>query len=97
MLFDPKIQARKDYLVAEVQTTLKAIRGLAHPDISDPFTDPTTLGQAVRKGILDAPHLKNNKIAKGTIKSGIINGACETINKNNKPVSEIERLAEFLN
>ncbi|HAE85708.1 MAG TPA: methionine synthase [Anaerolineaceae bacterium] len=96
MLADPAIQARKDHLIAEAQVTLKAIRNLAGPEVQDPLTDPATLGQAVRMGILDAPHLRASKIARGSIQTRIINGGCEAIDTDNQPLPERKRLAEFL-
>lgn len=103
MLKDPAVQSRKDHLIVEVQTTLEAIRNLAKSTdgaalagSSDPLTNPICLGQALRQGILDAPHLKNSKIARGTIRTRIINGACETLDQNNQPIREAQRLAEFL-
>ena len=96
MLADPAIQARKAYLIAEAQITLSAIRNLAGPEVQDPLTDPATLGKAVRVGIMDAPHLRASKIARGSIQTRIINGGCEAIDTNNQPLPERKRLAEFL-
>lgn len=96
MLKDPAIQARKDHLIAEAQVTLSAIRSLAGAEVQDPFTDPATLGKAVRMGILDAPHLRASKIARGSIQTRIINGGCEAIDAANQPLPEHKRLAEFL-
>ena len=96
MLADPVIQARKDHLIAEAQVTLQAIRNLAGPEVQDPLTDPATLGKAVREGILDAPHLRASKIARGSIQTRIINGGCEAIDTDNQPLPERKRLVEFL-
>jgi len=54
------------------------------------------LGKAVRAGILDAPHLRASKIARGRIQTRIINGGCEAIDAANQPLPERKRLAEFL-
>ena len=96
MLADPAIQARKDHLIAEAQVTLSAIRSLAGNEVQDPLTDPATLGKAVHMGILDAPHLRASKIARGSIQTRIINGGCEAIDAANQPLPEHKRLAEFL-
>jgi hypothetical protein len=96
MLADPAIQARKSHLIAEAQVTLSAIRSLADDEVQDPLTDPATLGKAVRMGILDAPHLRASKIARGSIQTRIINGGCEAIDTDNQPLPERKRLAEFL-
>jgi len=96
MLADPAIQTRKTHLITEAQVTLQAIRHLAGSEVKDPLTDPATLGKAVRMGILDAPHLRNSKIACGSIQTRIFDGGCEAIDAANQPLPERKRLAEFL-
>ena len=96
MLADPAVRARKDHLIAEARLTLDAIRGLAEPDSPDPLTDPAVLGKAVRLGILDAPHLRGSKIARGNIRTRVIQGGCEAVKPDGSPLSEAERLSEYL-
>jgi hypothetical protein len=51
------------------------------------------LAKAIGIGLLDAPHLKGNKYAKGALVTKIINGACYTIDpENNEILSEGERI-----
>ena len=95
MLADPAIQARALHLVEETKVTLRAIQSIAPKAVSDPFTDAETLAKAVKLGILDAPQLKNNQFAPGTIKTEIINGACEVVNSQGMLLSEEERLERF--
>ena len=76
MTADPVVQARRDELVAEAKTKLDAIQQLAAPGVADPWTDPVTLAQAVKTGILDAPHLAGHPLACGHVKTRIVNGAC---------------------
>lgn len=94
MLSDPLIQARKAEIISEVQVTLQTIRNLGR-GTPDPLTDPQTLGKAMRLGILDAPHLKNSKIALGKIRSRIIKGACLAVNTRGEPVNEASRFKKF--
>ena len=95
MLSDPIILKRKDHLVAEVKITLKAIRNLG--DGSDAaLTDPHTLAEAVRVGILDAPQLKNNPFAPGAVRTRVLDGACETVDENGKIINEQTRLQNYL-
>jgi hypothetical protein len=96
MLADPLIQARKETLIREARITLQAIRDLGQDRSKDPFIDPKNLSNAVRQGILDAPHLKNNPFAPGVIQTQIINGACEAVNDNGNKITETERLSVFL-
>jgi methylmalonyl-CoA mutase cobalamin-binding subunit len=95
LLSDPKIQQRKEELIAESNVTLSAIRNLASSGNSDPLTDPTTLAKAVQLGILDAPHLRNNRFARGTITVRTINGACTAVDSQGMPITEKQRLAQI--
>jgi hypothetical protein len=90
----PEIQARKSELVSDAQYTLEYIRTVGG-DVKDPFVDPQTLELVVTRGILDAPHLKNNPFARGEIISGIDDrGACVAINpETGKTLSESARLS----
>lgn len=96
MLQDPAIQHRKNHLMAEARLTLQAIHNLGSNTQADPFTDPHNLSEAVRLGILDAPHLKNNPFAPGTIQTRIINGSCEVVDEAGKIIAEKERLSKYL-
>lgn len=95
MTLDPRIQARKTELIAEAQITLDTIRALAGPDVADPLTDPATLARAVSSGVLDAPHLRNNRFARGQIVTRIDRrGACIAVDRQSgRPLAEAERLA----
>jgi len=105
MVFDPRVQARKAELIAEAQVTLEAIRGLAPaaargrtgPGVADPLTDPSTLARAVTAGLLDAPHLKANRFARGQIHTQIDErGACIAVDpRAGRPLSERERIARL--
>ncbi len=90
---DDGIQQQVNWLVSQAKIALEAIRQLGSGE-DDALTDAKVLGKAVRLGILDAPHLKNNKIAKGQIKTRIIKGACEAVDDNNDFIDEEERLSK---
>lgn len=92
MTQDPVVQERVDLLVREANVTLDAIRNLADGSVDDPLVDPAKLSRAVTAGILDAPHLKNNPFARGTIKTRIIDGACMATDSVGNPISESERI-----
>jgi len=96
MLKDPAIQQRKVDLVREARITLTAINNSSKINSADPFTDPECLAGAVSSGILDAPHLKNNPFALGTIQTRIINGASEVVDGNGSKITEAQRLKKFL-
>jgi methylmalonyl-CoA mutase cobalamin-binding subunit len=97
MTVDPKIQARKNYLIEQAQVTLQAIKNVMVEGVFDPLTDPTTLTKAVNLGILDAPQLKNNAFAPGKVNTRVLHGASEAVNAKGDPISEQERLEEYLN
>jgi len=94
---DPAVRTRSDELVAEAQVTLQAISGLAQSSVTDPLTDPGTLARAVKSGILDAPHLRNNRFALGQMQTRIDSrGACVPVDPSTgRAWSEAERLASL--
>jgi methylmalonyl-CoA mutase cobalamin-binding subunit len=94
---DPAVRTRNDELVAEAQVTLRAISGLAQSSVTDPLTDPGTLARAVKSGILDAPHLRNNRFALGQMQTRIDSrGACVPVDPSTgRAWSEAERLASL--
>jgi hypothetical protein len=94
MTSDRAVQLRKEELLREAQITLDAIRSLANSGVSDPLTDTTTLAKAVTTGILDAPHLRNNRYGQGRIVTRIDKrGACVVVDSaTGRPLPERERI-----
>jgi hypothetical protein len=92
MTADPKVEARVQQLVSEAQITLDAIRLIDKQNLDDPLTNPAVLAKAVTLGILDAPQLRNNPFARGTIKTRLLDGACVAVDKTGLPISELQRL-----
>jgi hypothetical protein len=96
MTTDPRVQARKEQLLAETNVLLDAIAALA-PTSSDPFTDADALATAVEVGLLDAPHLRGNAAGCGKIVTRIMNGACVAVDPTTgRPLTEEERIAAIL-
>jgi hypothetical protein len=97
MTADPIVQERVQELVQEAQVTLRAVQALAIPEIVDPFIDPATLAQAVKVGVLDAPHLRGNAYARGQVATWIDGrGACVAIDSaTGCPLSEEVRIARL--
>ena len=97
MTTDPAIQTRVDELVIEAKHTLEVIRSLASSTVEDPLIDPATLSRAVTMGILDAPQLQSNPIARGDIQTRFDErGACVTVDPvTGKLISEKERIAKL--
>ncbi len=92
-LQDREVRERKDELVREARFLIRTISSLAPRDAKDPLTDPRTFVRAVRLGVLDAPHLRNNPVARGELKTRMIGGACRAIDPDTgEPMDERTRL-----
>jgi hypothetical protein len=90
---DTSIRLRKDELIQEARLLLEAIVSIGPEGSQDPLIESETYAAALRAGILDAPHLKNNPIARGSLQTRIINGACYAINPDSQePMDEESRL-----
>ena len=96
MTADPTVLDRTRELLSEAQITLQAVYEIAGNPMIDPYTDPPSLARAVQLGILDAPHLRNNRYGLGKIRTQVINGKCLTVNSDGMPITEMERLAAIL-
>jgi hypothetical protein len=93
---DPGVQQRKRDLLADARILLDAIAGLGR-SAQDPFTDPDVLATAAESGLLDAPHLRGNAAACGTIATRMVGGACVAAEPGTgQPIPERERVARIL-
>jgi hypothetical protein len=97
MTGDARVQERKEELLAEAAVLLDAIAQLAALDCADPFTDADTLARAVAIGLLDAPHLRGNRAARGAVVTRMIGGACRAVDPaTGKPIPEMQRVTQAL-
>ncbi|MBS3994651.1 MAG: methionine synthase [Alkaliphilus sp.] len=97
MTQDSIVIERKNELIREAQVLLNAIKTI-YPDSQDPWSDPKVLADAILRGIIDAPHLRGNINAKGTLETRIIDGKCLAYSKKHgRVISEGERLSDLLN
>ncbi|MEW8973664.1 MAG: cobalamin-dependent protein [Tissierellaceae bacterium] len=93
---DINVQRRKKELIEEAKIILEAIESLGL-DKLDPLSDPDTLVEAVRMGILDAPQLKGSKIAKGQLKTRMVSGALYAYDEEEtRIIPERERVENIL-
>jgi hypothetical protein len=93
MTADPRVQQRKADLLADAALLLEAIAALA-PVGRDPYTDADTLARAVEIGLLDAPHLRGNAAACGTIVTRMVGGACLAVESaTGAPLPEAVRIS----
>lgn len=96
MTKDDKVQDRKNSLIKEAKIIIEAIQTLKKSDI-DPLIDPEVLTEAVRVGILDAPHLQGSDIAKGELKTRMVSGALYAYDEENaRIICEKERINKIL-
>lgn len=98
MAADPAIAERRRELAEQARVTLAAMRALARDrEVADPLTDAWTLAEAVRQGILDAPHLRNNPFALGVDATRIDSrGACISVDPDSgEALDEVQRLARL--
>jgi hypothetical protein len=94
------IITRKEQLITQAQDIISLIPNLANDleEAEDPYINPNVLNRIVKHGIFDAPHLKNNKFAKGELKTKIFNGACYSWDSvRDKIYEEIERIKDINN
>jgi hypothetical protein len=88
---DEKIIGRKNTLIKEAEFLISTIKKIGE------LTNPDVLLKAVKYGIFDAEHLKDNPYAKGKIKTNIIEGARYVIDKKNRILSEQDRIKQLSN
>lgn len=97
MQCDLHVNARKKNLIHDAELIIKKIKSLDfEKKYGDPLTEPAILAEAVRKGILDAPHLAGVKAACGKLQTMFFDGACLAIDDCGNMVSEEERLENIL-
>jgi hypothetical protein len=95
-LRDKNIQWRKEELKEEASALLEAIKSLGKGK-EDPLVDAEVMETAVRIGLLDAPDLKGNEIARGEITTAIVDGACVAVDsRTGKPLPERERIQTIM-
>lgn len=93
---DREVCERKHELLKEARFLLDTIKNL-YQESEDPWSDPIVLEDIIKRGIIDAPHLRNNPSAKGTLETRIVDGKCMAYSsKSDKVVTEQERLKELL-
>jgi hypothetical protein len=93
-----QILARKEELVREANYLLQVIQNNATGGTDDPWTDPETLAKAVKRGVLDAPHLCGNPHAAGQVFTQMKDGACIAVDlETGKILTEKDRISGVLN
>ena len=95
---DSEILKRKEELIEEAKLLINFIENLADSkNIRNPYSNAEFLAFLVESGLFDAPQLVGSKIAKGKLKTAIIEGKCVMINEDNEILSESCRLSTHFN
>ncbi len=96
MKSDSRVLKQKKQLIEDARAILNKIKELDSGHASeDPLADPSVLAEAVAVGILDAPHLCGVKAAKGTIMTMFKDGKNIAVDRDLKPITEMERLGSL--
>jgi hypothetical protein len=93
---DPWVGARVAHLKEQAARILDALQLIGKEmDADSPLTDPVVLAAGIRRGVLDAPHFKDYQVGRGAVRTGIVDGGCEVIDHEERPVFEDERLSKL--
>lgn len=93
---DIEIINRKEKLIGEAGDLINAIRKSALKNVDDPLTDPETLANAIKIGILDAPNFRGNPNLCGDIATQLINGAWYAIDSSSGAVYTEKQRTEMI-
>lgn len=93
---DPEVIARKNHLIEEAEYLLNAIKEAFKDESPDPLADAETLAKIVTHGFFDAPQLKNNPVARGSLRTMPIYGGIEAVDPQGMPIFEEERIQRLL-
>ena len=95
-LSDSEVLRRKNELLQDAKLLIAAIHSFGKENSVNPLIEAETYVQAVKAGVLDAPHLRNNPIAKGQLRTKMIDGACIAVDSyDGNPIDEIVRLRQL--
>ncbi|OGS49247.1 MAG: methionine synthase [Euryarchaeota archaeon RBG_16_68_13] len=90
---DKIVESRKTELIDGAQVLLDCIKRMTSDEVDEPWTSPESLANAVKTGVLDAPHLLGNPVACGRTMTRMIDGASRAIDPTTgKALTERQRL-----
>ncbi|MEW6523765.1 MAG: methionine synthase [Bacillota bacterium] len=76
---DAVVRRRRQELLDDARFLLDHMVALAPPGTADPWADVETLVTAVKAGVLDAPQLRGNPVARGSLQTQLVDGACRAV------------------
>ncbi|MFA7359963.1 MAG: cobalamin B12-binding domain-containing protein [Candidatus Kapaibacterium sp.] len=93
---DLKIDARKKHLMNEANDLLEAIKVFGADRSDDPWSSPDVLADAIKEGILDAPHFRGNEHLYGKIYTKLIGGSWNAFSEDTgEEIPEKDRCKEI--
>lgn len=97
LTLDSIVKRRTEELKKEAYDLLFALRSPKLGVSDDPWSDPLIIANAIRSGLLDAPHFRGNPHLCGNILTRLINGAWMAVDPSTgEPVTEKNRTLEIL-
>jgi methylmalonyl-CoA mutase cobalamin-binding subunit len=97
MTGDPAVIQRKESLISGAHELLDGIREFGAAVSDDPWSDPRVLAEAIKIGLLDAPHFRGNSHLCGAITTRLIDGAWYAIDeKTGEATPEKARVQHIL-
>jgi hypothetical protein len=91
---DPGVISRKQELISEAGVLLEELKRRGSWESNDPWSDPSSLSDAVRSGLFDTPHFQGNPHLCGNITTRLINGAWYAIDRETgEKIMEKERIS----
>lgn len=94
-LADSSLRMEKERIRNEAMQIFETIKNIASGKDED-LLNPEVLFEAVKIGVLDAPALKGFSVAKGEIKTAIVNGQCRCVDEDGRILTETERLSRIM-
>ncbi|MFH1074561.1 MAG: methionine synthase, partial [Candidatus Firestonebacteria bacterium] len=93
---DKKIISRKEELINEAKILINALKSSASKNVNDPLTDPETLANAIKSGLLDTPHFKGNPHLCGSIFTQLISGAWYAVEQSSGKILNEEQRTKMV-
>lgn len=94
-LADPWVRGEKERIKEGALQIIEAIKSLGDGKDED-LLRPEILFEAVGTGILDAPAVNGFSVAKGVVKTALIDGQCRCVHEEGKLIKEKDRLKKLL-
>jgi len=91
------VRSRKEELKNEAMILLEELRKRGLRESEDPWSDPLSISDAIKTGLLDTPHFQGNPYLYGKITTRLIDGAWYAIDgETGNKLSEKERVERLL-